>query len=49
MLDDRLSEDDEDILDDIGLDMSEIVRTMTEKALELERTSDQTATERTDN
>ena len=49
LLDNKLSEDDEDILDDIGLDMSEIVRTMTEKALELERTSDQTATERTDN
>ena len=49
LLDNKLSEDDEDILDDIGLDMSEIVRTMAEKAKELERTSNDTATERTDN
>ena len=48
LLDNKLSEDDEDILDDIGLDMSEIVRTMAEKARELERTSDENATERTD-
>ena len=48
LLDNKLSDDDEDILDDIGLDMSEIVRTMTEKARELERGSDDTATERTD-
>ena len=34
LLDNRLSEDDEDLLDDIGLDMNEIVRTMTEKAKE---------------
>lgn len=32
MLDDRLSEDDEDILDDIGLDMNEIIRSMAQKA-----------------
>ena len=49
LLDNKLSEDDEDILDDIGLDMSEIVRTMTEKARELEKGSDDTATERTEN
>ncbi len=48
LLDNKLSEDDEDILDDIGLDMSEIVRTMAEKARELEQTSNETATERTD-
>lgn len=32
LLDNQLSEDDEDILDDIGLDMNEIIRTMTEQA-----------------
>ena len=32
LLDNQLSEDDEDLLDDIGLDMNEIVRTMTEQA-----------------
>jgi len=32
ILDNQLSEDDEDLLDDIGLDMNEIVRTMTEQA-----------------
>ncbi len=35
MLDDRLSEDDEDLLDDIGLDMNEIIRSMAERAREL--------------
>ncbi len=35
LLDDRLSEDDEDILDDIGLDMNEIIRSMAERAREL--------------
>lgn len=34
LLDNRLSENDEDLLDDIGLDMNEIVRTMAEKAKE---------------
>ena len=32
LLDNRLSEQDEDLLDDIGLDMSEIVRTMAEQS-----------------
>ncbi len=32
LLDNRLSEDDEDLLDDIGLDMNEIVRTMAKQA-----------------
>ena len=36
MLDDRLSESDEDILDDIGLDMNEILSTMAKQAKELE-------------
>lgn len=35
LLDDRLSEEDEDLLDDLGLDMQEIVRTMAKKAREL--------------
>ncbi len=35
MLDDRLSEDDEDLLDDIGLDMNEIIRSMAERARSL--------------
>ena len=35
MLDDRLSEEDEDILDDIGLDMNEIIRSMAERARDL--------------
>ncbi len=35
MLDDQLSLDDEDILDDIGLDMNEIIRSMAQKAQEL--------------
>ena len=48
LLDNKLSEDDEDILDDIGLDMNEIVRAMAKKTRELERTSDDTPTERTD-
>ena len=34
LLDNQLSENDEDILDDIGLDMNEIVRTMAEKSKE---------------
>ena len=38
LLDNRLSEDDEDILDDIGLDMNEIVRTMAEQAKSLPAT-----------
>ena len=32
LLDNRLSEDDEDLLDDIGLDMNEIVQTMAKQA-----------------
>ncbi len=35
LLDDRLSEEDEDILDDIGLDMNEIIRSMAEHAKNL--------------
>ena len=35
LLDNRLSEDDEDILDDLGLDMNEIVRTMAQTAKSL--------------
>ena len=46
LLDNKLSEEDEDILDDIGLDMNEIVRTMTQQAKKLEQASD-TAAERT--
>ena len=38
LLDNRLSEDDEDILDDIGLDLNEIVRTMAEQAKSLPAT-----------
>ena len=34
LIDNRLSEDDEDLLDDIGLDMNEIIGTMAKKALE---------------
>ena len=36
LLDDRLSEDDEDILDDLGLDMNEIVSTMAKQAKKLD-------------
>ena len=35
LLDDQLSEDDEDIMDDLGLDMNEIIGTMAKKAKEL--------------
>ena len=42
LLDDQLSEDDEDLLDDIGLDMNEIVKTMAKKAKELSPESDET-------
>ena len=44
MLDNQLSENDEDILDDIGLDMNEIVRTMAQKSKELASESEDTAT-----
>ncbi|MBQ9806567.1 MAG: segregation/condensation protein A [Clostridia bacterium] len=43
LLDNQLSESDEDLLDDIGMDMNEIVRTMTEKAKELSPTTADTA------
>ena len=36
LLDDQLSEDDEDILDDLGLDMNEIIGTMAKQAKALE-------------
>ncbi|MBQ9773500.1 MAG: segregation/condensation protein A [Clostridia bacterium] len=35
LLDNQLSEDDEDLLDDIGLDMNEIIRSMAQKAKDL--------------
>ena len=35
MLDDQLSADAEDIMDDLGLDMNEILRTMTQAAQKL--------------
>ena len=35
LLDDRLSREDEDLLDDIGLDMNEIIRSMAERAKSL--------------
>ena len=35
LLDNQLSEDDEDLLDDIGLDMNDIIRSMAERAKEL--------------
>ena len=43
LLDNQLSEDDEDILDDIGLDMNEIVRTMAQQAKNLEQAPNATA------
>jgi hypothetical protein len=36
LLDDQLSEDDEDIMDDLGLDMNEIIGTMAKQARVLE-------------
>jgi hypothetical protein len=36
LLDDQLSEDDEDIMDDLGLDMNEIIGTMAKQARALE-------------
>ena len=42
MLDNQLSEDDEDLLDDIGLDMNEIVKTMAKQAKELSPEHDET-------
>ena len=35
MLDNQLSEDDEDLLDDIGLDMNEIISSMAKQAKSL--------------
>ncbi len=40
MLDDKLSEDDEDLLDDIGLDMNDIIRSMAQRSRELENADD---------
>ena len=40
LIDDRLSEDAEDLLDDIGLDMNEIIDTMAKKARELSANDD---------
>ena len=42
LLDNQLSEDEEDLLDDIGLDMSEIVKTMAQRAKELSAESNET-------
>ncbi len=52
LLDDKLSEEDEDILDDIGLDMNEIIGTMAKQAKALANENNDTdasdgATERT--
>jgi hypothetical protein len=35
MLDNQLSEDDEDLLDDIGLDMNDIIKSMAKQAKDL--------------
>ena len=35
MLDNQLSEDDEDLLDDIGLDMNDIIKSMAQQAKNL--------------
>ncbi len=40
LLDDQLSEREEDLLDDIGLDMNEVVREMTRQAKALDQTPD---------
>ncbi len=40
LLDDQLSENDEDLLDDIGLDMNDIIRSMAERSRELEAADD---------
>ncbi len=40
LLDNRLSEDDEDLLDDLGLDMNEIIGTMAKKSQELRHDAD---------
>lgn len=37
MLEDRLSEEDEDMLDDLGLDMNEIVDHMAKEAVRMDR------------
>ena len=37
MLEDRLSEDDNDMLDDLGLDMNEIVRHMAKETVRMEQ------------
>lgn len=41
MLEDRLSEEDNDMLDDLGLDMNEIVRHMAKEAVRLEQEREQ--------
>lgn len=46
-LDDQLSEDDEDLLDDLGLDMSEIVSAMAKQAKSLQDQPSETTAERT--
>jgi segregation and condensation protein A len=47
ILDDQLSEDDEDLLDDLGLDMSEIVSAMAKQAKSLQDQPSETTAERT--
>lgn len=47
ILDDQLSEDDEDLLDDIGLDMNEIVSTIAKQAKTLGESPSDTTAERT--
>ena len=42
MLDDRLSESDEDLIDDLGLDMNEIIESMNRKAKDLPNESNET-------
>ena len=47
ILDDQLSEDDEDLLDDLGLDMNEIVSAMAKQAKSLQDQPSETTAERT--
>ena len=44
LLDNTLSEDEEDLMDDIGLDMQQIVRTMAEQSKEFSTSTDGTMT-----
>ena len=42
MLDNRLSESDEDLIDDLGLDMNEIIESMNRKAKDFPNESNET-------